>query len=371
MAEYKYRLAKWGERNKSLKCPQCGRSRGCFKEYLLEDGTPVDSINHTCGICDHTSSCGYHLPPKEYYKMNPDQRASYKPQAVERKPLKRIEIDLGMANKSRSRYEINAFVQWARSLPWNPEQRGRLEIAFDFYNVGTTKDGGTIWWQIDEDMIVRTGKKMRYGEDGHRLKDNEGNSVGMNWIHAMMRPCPPKQANCKDCKKLSSCPFPSDEYELVQCLFGEHLLKVCPKATVCIVESEKTAVLMSAYDSEAFRSHIWLATGGKYNLQEMKLYPLRKRNVLLYPDRDAVEEWREKIADIPYKLVLYDKWISQVWEPEDGEKADIGDSILRLIDPPMPNLEELMKDREWLRLLDEKLGIELIDIEKVFDNEQQ
>lgn len=354
MAEnYRYRLAKWNERDKSLRCPQCGRGRGCFKEYLNEDGTPVDPVNHTCGICDHTSTCGYHMPPKEYYKMNPEERDNYQPQAIERKAKKRIEIDIKLANQSRGHYELNAFVKWVRSLPWTPEQATRLELALEFYNVGTTKDGGTIWWQIDTDMVVRTGKKMRYGSDGHRLKDKEGNAFGMNWIHSIMK-------------------F-DDDHELVQCLFGEHLLKAFPKATVCVVESEKTAILMSAYDCDAFREHIWLATGGKYNLSESRLYPLRKRNVMLYPDKDAVEDWRERIADIPYRhMILNEKWTRTIWQPEDGEKADIGDSILRMIQPPpLPNLEELMKDNEWLRQLDEALGIELISIEKLQDGEQR
>lgn len=349
MAEnYRYRLARWNERDKSLRCPQCGRGRGCFKEYLNEDGTPVDPVNHTCGLCDHTSSCGYHLPPSEYYKMNPEERDNYRPQAIERKPKKRIEIDIELANRSRAGYEKNTFVKWVISLPWTDEQAERLYLALQFYNVGTSKDGGVIWWQIDEDMKVRTGKKMLYNpETGKRLKDNEGNSIGFNWIHSIMK-------------------F-GDDYELVQCLFGEHLLKCFPDATVCVVESEKTALLMSAFDRDAFDKHIWLATGGKYNLSESKLYPLRKRNVLLYPDKDAVEDWRERIKDIPYNnLKLYDKWTQTIWQPEDGEKADIGDSILRMINPPpLPDLETLMKDNEWLRQLDEALGLELVDIEKL------
>lgn len=348
MAEnYRYRLAKWNERDKSLRCPQCKRGRGCFKEYLNEDGTPVDPVNHLCGLCDHTSSCGYHLPPSEYYKLNPEERDNYQPKNVERRQMKRIEIDIEKANKSRACYEKNTFVKWVRSLPWDDDQRVRLELALELYNVGTTKDGGVIWWQIDEDMVVRTGKKMLYNpETGKRLKDSEGNSIGFNWIHSIMK-------------------F-GDDYELVQCLFGEHLLKYFPKATVCVVESEKTAILMSAYDCDAFKEHIWLATGGKYNLSETRLYPLRKRNILLYPDKDAVEDWRERINDIPYKhMILNEKWTRTIWQEEDGEKADIGDSILRLICPPhLPDIEQLMKDNEWLRRLDEALGLEPIDIKE-------
>lgn len=363
-------MARWNERDKSLRCPQCGKGRGCFKEYLLEDGTPVDPINHTCGLCDHTSSCGYHLPPSEYYKMNPEERKNYKPQPIEREPLKRIELDINMANKSRSCYHMNEFVKWARSLPWDDEQAARLEVAFDFYNVGTTKDGGTIWWQIDEDMVVRTGKKMRYDATGHRLKDSEGNSIGTNWIHSMMRGCPKvlnrvdgEPVTCKKCcPKFNTCPFPRDTHDIVQCLFGEHLLKVFPKATVCIVESEKTAILMSAFDRDAFKTHLWLATGGLQNLTQMKLYPVRKRNVLLYPDRQAEDKWKKAIEGCPYEHVrLHDKWITQLWQPEDGEKADIGDSILRIIQPFRPTIEYLEEKIPGFKALNEAFDLEIIE----------
>lgn len=49
------------------------------------------------------------------------------------------------------------------------------------------------------------------------------------------------------------------EWELPQCLFGEHLLKKYPNKTVALVESEKTAIICSALMPD----YIWLATGGK------------------------------------------------------------------------------------------------------------
>lgn len=354
--EYKYRLQTFAERDSNVRCPGCGRSRKCFKEYVYTDnGQPVDPETHTCGKCDHESSCGYHLPPKEYFRQSGrEERTDYKPQP--KKVVKRIEIDIQVANKTRTAYHINSFVRWVRSLPWSESQRERLELALQLYNVGTSKDGGVIWWQIDEGMVVRTGKKMLYNPNtGKRLKDDQGNSIGFNWIHSMMQ----KQGKFQDTE--------TERWEMVQCLFGEHLLKFNP-STVCIVESEKTVILMSAFDPQAFTEHVWMATGGKYNIQEMKLYPLKHKKVLFYPDKDAVEEWRQKLAEVTYpNMILFDGWIKQFWKPEDGEKADIGDSVLRMIRPSTEAFDEMLEQHPNIKSLVDKFNLELIKTEKLND----
>ena len=48
-----------------------------------------------------------------------------------------------------------------------------------------------------------------------------------------------------------------DDWTLSQCLFGEHLLPLCPELPVALVEAEKTAVICSAVFPEFLR----LATG--------------------------------------------------------------------------------------------------------------
>ena len=47
-----------------------------------------------------------------------------------------------------------------------------------------------------------------------------------------------------------------EEWELSQCLFGEHLLSLYPDRTVALVESEKTAVICAGFIPE----YVWLAT---------------------------------------------------------------------------------------------------------------
>jgi hypothetical protein len=79
---------------------------------------------------------------------------------------------------------------------------------------------------------------------------------------------------------------------------------------------------------------LWLACGGKENLNRDKLKPLieQGRKIVIYPDRDAIEEWR-KIADqIHYeRLSVNVEAVQRWWNPQDGEKADIADVIVRLM----------------------------------------
>ena len=46
----------------------------------------------------------------------------------------------------------------------------QLRHAAARYRLGCTKDGGVIFWQIDEQQRVHTGKIMYYQPDCHRDK---------------------------------------------------------------------------------------------------------------------------------------------------------------------------------------------------------
>jgi hypothetical protein len=78
-----------------------------------------------------------------------------------------------------------------------------------------------------------------------------------------------------------------------QCLFGEHLLET-PNPSLCLVESEKTALIMSILCP----NRVWLATGGKANFKASMLWPLAGREVTLYPDADALTEWYARAMEL-------------------------------------------------------------------------
>ena len=63
-------LQKYGGRSTRYTCPHCGRPH-CFTRYLDDNGEEIDP---SCGICDHKSSCGYHLPPREFYRLHPEKK---------------------------------------------------------------------------------------------------------------------------------------------------------------------------------------------------------------------------------------------------------------------------------------------------------
>ena len=189
------------------------------------------------------------------------------------------------------------------------------------YRLGATRQGGVIFWQIDQEERVRDGKVMYYGPDCHRLKDKEHHPT---WVSALLRQ--------RD-------PFPNSPHETSHCFFGTHLLtencfkghteiteiterpkgqieiterfptsyaqpvpealsvisviSVCPKKSVCVVEAEKTAVIMS----ELYPEYVWLAAGGLGEVQVEKFRPLRGHKVVLFPDTDpdgiAFRRWSE------------------------------------------------------------------------------
>ena len=141
------------------------------------------------------------------------------------------------------------------------------------YQLGKSKDGAVVFWEIDEDQHIRDGKLMWYGDDCHRLKDKNP-----TWVSA--------------CLKMQG-QLPT-LFESQRCLFGLHLLHENADQTVCVVEAEKTAIICS----ELFPQYLWMATGGLSMLNASKLYPLRNHKVVIFPDTDpdgkTYNDWKEK-----------------------------------------------------------------------------
>lgn len=253
---------------------------------------------------------------------------------------------------ARERLEGDVLVDWLRRQNWDACQRERLEEVLKVYHVGHSKQGMTIWWQIDNLRRVRTGKMMRYGKDGHRDKVSQYN---FDFIHAAL---------------MRSDKFPEfdrDKVEMVQTLFGMHLLDEYRDGTVnqdvCIAESEKTAVIMAiAYGNNA--RQVWMACGGLENLTREKLMPIieQGRRIVLYPDRDGIEKWKAKAEQLGYDKVTVDvRPVTEWWRPEDGEKADIADVVLRMINEKKiyKTVGEVVKDIPSLKAL-KNLDLDII-----------
>lgn len=242
--------------------------------------------------------------------------------------------------------------QWLRALPWRDEQRQRVEHVLKAYFVGRSKDGYTMFWQIDEKGIVRTAKMMRYLPDGHRDKMSR-----TTWYHAMLnrRTVPTKNGPTMF--------YDDTKQERVRTLFGMHLLDACPCATVNIVESEKTAIICAiAYGG--IKRNLWLATGGKSSLNAETLRPImeRKMPIVLYPDKDGIEEWKRLAADIReetgYNSVsVADKFLLKHWRPIDGEKADLADILVRILTIPETDEQRANETQHVSAVVEEMISI--------------
>ena len=180
--------------------------------------------------------------------------------------------------------------------------------AANRYRLGRTRDGGVIFWQIDQHGVERDGKVMYYRPDCHRDHDHHP-----DWVSAILRR-----------QRL----LPED-FETEKCLFGLHLMSPstlyhplgvaaspCEEPfskRVAIVEAEKTAVICS----ELFPQYIWLAAGGLSMLTVNKLLPLRGRKIVLFPDTDpdgkAFACW-SRIAEEASSLLHQNIYVSPILE---------------------------------------------------------
>ena len=205
------------------------------------------------------------------------------------------------------------FIEWLRLLPWDDEQRARLQQTLWMYCVGGWKDGRVVFWQIDHNGIPRAAKLMKYLPDGHRDKtQHPGWIYNQDGVRQRLDP---------------------EHHTIIKPLFGSHLLNRYPKAVINIVESEKTAIIMANYYDD-FDSQIWLACGGLKFLQLDSLQPLidQGRTIWLWPDKDGRDAWQEVCDKLGYDHCrVYTHFFDTCWTPADGDKADIADIAIRMM----------------------------------------
>lgn len=344
-------LEKYTGKASRHKCPNCGDPQS-FAYYL--DGNTGEVIDKNVGRCNHESGCGYHYTPKQFFIDNPvekerpstpiQQRPKQQPQQeISYIPFQYVEKSISY-NSSFIRFLCGLFDRLSLESP-------TIERLMQDYALGATKDGDIIYWQIDAKGKVRTGKVMKYDPNtGRRIKD----AGGINWIHAVM-------------KKQKLLP---DDYNLVQCLFGEHLLRMYPTKIVALVESEKSALIASG----VYPDYIWLATGGKSQLSIDKLKVLQGRTVIMFPDVDGFEYWSNKVKDVEAigcKVIVSDLLEKNATDEDRTNKIDLADWLIRTLSEitvvdvrnelteAERNLQHLLRINPTLQLLINSFNLQL------------
>ena len=307
MSHY-YTLQKYTNPSSRHTCPACGRQR-CFTLYVDPDANP---LHETVGRCDHESSCGYHRTPRQYFHDHPEHRHHCHPERSEgsfTRPARPDLVSLGVIpqNLIPPPSATNHLISYLKTMI----PSSAIDRIIADYRLASTPDQAIIFLQIDQDNQCRTGKIMQYNPStGHRIKGP--NKPGrINWLHSIL----------KRRKQL-----PSD-WQLTQCLFGEHLLPQHPDKTIALVESEKTAIICAALMPQ----YLWLATGGKSQFNN-RLTVLKGRKIIAFPDIDAYHDWLRRTTDFPHLNLKVSDLLEKHATPEDrAAHIDLADWLIQFL----------------------------------------
>ena len=160
----------------------------------------------------------------------------------------------------------------------------------------------TAFWQIDDKEQIHACKIMQYDRlTGKRIKEPYNR---INWLHKAIN---------------------EPDFNLNQCLFGLHRINEDYQKTIAIVESEKTAIIMSIL----LPHYIWLATGSKANFKFEILKPIKKRNIVSFPDKGEYNNWLDKATEL--NAIGFKIGVSDLIEQTDFENGyDLADYYLNL-----------------------------------------
>ena len=306
---YRFILEKYRGVSTRYTCPKCGRKH-TFTRYIDTENNN-NYLSDNVGKCNRLDKCGYHYTPKQYFTDNPwlgeKRDVSFfqnigkwkNGTATKSSPRPICTIPERVVAGSIARGVMADHVRWLINTYGAVE----TERVVQMYGIGASREGHSVFWQRDIEGRVRTGKIMAYDVvSGHRLKG----SGGINWVHSIM---------------LREGSLPK-EWELTQCLYGEHLLPRYPDKVVAVVEAYKTAHVGAILMPDM----VWVATDALQGLTAERLAPLRGRRVVLFPDEGrGYQLWSERIATIA-REVGFDYRLSSFMEGR-AQGADIADLV--------------------------------------------
>ena len=243
----------------------------CYSRAVRQSGRAV-SLGYLASV----------LKPHGIDINNPRYRKQGKPQLIkpkkqQPKTMKNISVNIMLKTLANRRPIMGRNQLTDLLLRLYPQSHvmaavERYHIGFSSFNTGAMGDA-LIYWQIDENSHIVNAKKIHYCFDGHRDKK-----------------IPPLVM------------YPDNP----QCLFGLHLLRDAdPDQPVAVVESEKSAIIMSM----AVPEYLWMACGSLNNFNENFLKPLRGRNIIGFPDVDIN---RDKLTGTSVSCALWQETARQL-----------------------------------------------------------
>ncbi len=295
-------------------CPSCHKKK-VFTRYI--DTIKNEYLSYEFGKCNREIKCGYWLDP--YKERIWEKEINIFPNAHKEKPRSIVKIKTNeepsflpfrVLLSSIKFLDSNNFIKFLQSK-FGSEF---AEKAVKSYFIGTSKHwdkiGASIFWQVDYFGNVRSGKIMAYdSESGKRIKKPFNH---ITWVHKVLG---------------------LEDFNLSQCYFGEHLLKMYQNKPVAIVESEKTAIIASFY----FPEYVWIASGSLNNISVSKSENLYGRKILLVPDvsenQRAFELWSQKakeLSEISDNIQVLEILETLASKEEKEQGLDLADFLIRI-----------------------------------------
>jgi hypothetical protein len=254
-------------------CPSCKKKRQ-FVRYIST--STKEPLRHDVGRCNRENKCAYHYTPRQFFA---DHKMLYYPSYINR--ISKLSnhhspsyISIALFKATLKNYSSNHFVTYLNARLGEDKTQ---QLIAQFY-IGTSKHwlGATVFWQIDTQGQIRTGKIMLYDPyKGTRVKVPFSHIA---WVHQALKLKP---------------------FYLVQSLFGIHQIIQAPlQKPVAVVESEKTAIIAAAY----WPDFIWVAAGSLTGLTPERCKPLEGRKVILFPDAGAYQQWQQRAKTLTQHL---------------------------------------------------------------------
>lgn len=276
-----------------IDCPFCGK-RSKYSAYI--NAKTGELAPEEYGMC---SSCRGRKSPPNNYVQGESMLSNYEELAYFEADTLSIKF-IDFYHKPKS-YMSNTFIEAL-------ERRfGETEVkrVVDLYKIGRFEDyyhdsSAVVFPYLLTDSHCCTGKLMWFDDNLHRIK--EGKKQYPRFLHNLIYRADNgilydfNEYDVDDNGNEFIVPF-----KLKMCLFGHHQIVNDATKTICLVESEKTAVIMSI----VFPEFIWVASGGLNLIQSYKFTFFGGRKCFVFPDLDIEDNsynyWYEKLSQYSRK----------------------------------------------------------------------
>jgi hypothetical protein len=276
---YKYTLSN----KRRSDCPHCGK-KGKYSAYINIKTQELAPIEY--GMC---SSCRESKRPPDNFVVGESANGADNQLAYYEADTVNINL-INSFYKSRH-YVNNNFIEGLEKR-FGVDQVKRV---VDLYKLGRFDDSGVVFPYQYTDNHICTGKVIFFDDNLNRIK--EGKKSYPRYLHNLIY-------QTDGFFKYNFNDYDIDEngnevlipFKLKLCLFGHNQIINDKQKTICLVESEKTAVLMSI----VLPKFIWVASGGKTLIQDYKFLFFTGRKCLVFPDLseddNVYQYWYEKLS---------------------------------------------------------------------------